>query len=224
MSLASRDEPTTSRKRRVTPSDWAVLGFTLLYIAGATPWALLRGNIEFLLYVAVMLLMIGLVAAIHLRVGLSREVLVGLSLWGLIHMAGGLMPVPEGWPIHGDKRVLYSLWLIPDYLKYDQLVHAFGFGVTTWVCWQGLCAATGVRRPTVGLLLLCAAAGMGFGAVNEVVEFIATLSVPETNVGGYANTGWDLVANGVGAAAAVTLIAVGNRKAAKEEQRASAMS
>ena len=40
--------------------------------------------------------------------------------------------------------------------------------------------------------------GMGFGALNEVIEFAATLTVPETNVGGYRNTGWDLVSNLVG--------------------------
>ena len=49
-------------------------------------------------------------------------------------------------------------------------------------------------------------AGLGFGALNEVVEFAATLLVPETNVGGYRNTGWDLVANLFGATAAVSLI------------------
>ena len=29
----------------------------------------------------------------------------------------------------------------------------------------------------VGLLVLCAAAGMGFGAMNEVIEFAATILV-----------------------------------------------
>ena len=81
------------------------------------------------------------------------------------------------------------------------------------VCWQGLKAAI-VRRggqatPTFGLLVLAAAAGLGFGALNEVVEFVATLLVPETNVGGYRNTGWDLVANLVGATVAATAIWMG---------------
>ena len=40
---------------------------------------------------------------------------------------------------------------------------------------------------------------MGFGAANEVVEFIATRILPETNVGGYENTGWDLVFDLIGA-------------------------
>jgi hypothetical protein len=51
------------------------------------------------------------------------------SGWGLVHMAGGLIAVPETWPVNGEHRVLYSLWLIPDLLKYDHVVHAYGFGV-----------------------------------------------------------------------------------------------
>jgi hypothetical protein len=65
-----------------------------------------------------------------------------------------------------------------------------------------------IVKPTFGLLTLCVAAGMGFGAVNEVVEFAATLMLPGTNVGGYENTGWDLVANLVGCLAAATMISV----------------
>ena len=121
----------------------------------------------------------------------------------------------------GTNRVLYSLWLVPDRLKYDHVVHAYGFGVTTWVYWQGLRAALGGRhqrvRPTPGLMLLCAAAGLGFGALNEVIEFAATLLVPETNVGGYLNTGWDLVANLFGATVAVTASWISDRSTSPEE-------
>jgi hypothetical protein len=42
--------------------------------------------------------------------------------------------------------------------------------------------------------------------LNEIVEFAATLLVPETNVGGYLNTGWDLVANATGATTAALVI------------------
>ena len=175
----------------------------------ATGGAVTRGNFEFLIYIGVMIVLVGVVAAVHIRVHLTLPVLWCLSIWGLLHMMGGLVPVPETWAINGDIRVLYSLWLIPDRLKYDHVVHAFGFGVTTWVCWQGLRAAfadRGLVEPTFGLLVLCAAGGMGFGAMNEVVEFTAVLLVPETNVGGYLNTGWDLVANLSGTILAVGLI------------------
>jgi hypothetical protein len=66
-------------------------------------------------------------------------------------------------------------------------------------------------------MILSATAGMGLGALNELVEFAATLLIPETNVGGYMNTGWDLVANLVGAMIAATLIwAHGHARPAKE--------
>ncbi len=47
---------------------------------------------------------------------------------------------------------------------------------------------------------------MGLGAMNELVEFAATKLLPGTNVGGYDNTGWDLVANLVGCVIAAAAI------------------
>ena len=189
---------------------WPVAAFTFAYLVGALVIAAVRGNLEFLYYIAVMIGLIGTVWVVNRYVGLTAGVLWGLSLWGLAHMAGGLLLAPSGWPVSADSRVLYTLWLIPDRLKYDHVVHAYGFGMTTWVCWQGLRAAIrrrgGIVAPTVGLMVLSATAGLGFGALNEVVEFVATLAMPETNVGGYLNTGWDLVANLFGATVAVTLI------------------
>ena len=88
--------------------------------------------------------------------------------------------------------------------------HAYGFGLMTWICWQGIGTAFRQRgvdvEPTWGLLILCVASGMGFGAANEIVEFIATITLPSTNVGGYENTGWDLVANFVGCVIAAIAI------------------
>lgn len=186
---------------------WPVAAFTGLYLAAAAVGAVVTGNSEFIFYIVVMLVLLVVVGLVHLRVRFTNSLLWALSIWGLAHMAGGLVPVPESWPIDGKIRVLYSLWLIPERLKYDQVVHAYGFAVTTIACWQALRVALAARtneaptavRPTFGTLVLCAAAGMGFGAFNEVIEFAATLAMPETNVGGYVNTGWDLVSNMTGA-------------------------
>jgi hypothetical protein len=199
------------------PFPRGVVAFTALYLAAAIVAAVAVRNREFVFYLGVMFVLIAVVAVLHRRIGLSAGVLWGLSLWGLAHMAGGLVPVPESWPINGNIRVLYSWWMIPGVLKFDHVVHAFGFGVTTCLCWEGLQAALravngdALVQPTLCLLTLCAAAGMGFGALNEVVEFIATLTMPETNVGGYQNTGWDLVANLAGSIVAVLLIRARNR-------------
>jgi hypothetical protein len=186
--------------------------FTALYLLASVCGAILTGNREFVFYLVVMLLLILGMVVVHRRVGFSRGVLWALSVWGLAHMAGGLVPVPASWAIDGGQFVLYSVWIIPERLKYDQLVHAYGFGTTTVVCWQGLQfivrpQSAGHRvQPTLGMLTLCAAASVGFGACNEVVEFVAKLTIPNTNVGGYENTGWDLVANLVGAVAASAII------------------
>jgi hypothetical protein len=189
----------------------SVVVFTLGYIVLAAILAFLGGNREFVFYIIIMFVLFGAISAVNAKVGLSVGLLWCLSAWGFLHMAGGLVPIAEGLPVEGPNRVLYSLWLIPGYLKYDQLTHAYGFGVTTWLCWQALSSGLakgghGVVKATPGLLVLCTAAGMGLGALNEVVEFFATLGLPSTNVGGYENTGWDLVSNLVGCSLAALLI------------------
>ncbi|MEC9373674.1 MAG: hypothetical protein VYC34_07510, partial [Planctomycetota bacterium] len=57
-----------------------------------------------------------------------------------------------------------------------------------------------------------AAMGMGLGATNEVIEYAATLLVPETNVGGYVNTARDMVWNMIGSALAAALVVVRSRQ------------
>ncbi|CAN5812117.1 hypothetical protein BH11VER1_BH11VER1_03950 [soil metagenome] len=188
-----------------------LFAFTLAYMVLSIAMAINAGNKEFIFYIVVMLVLIGAVSLMHTRVHLTSGLLWALSLWGLLHMAGGLVPIPSWLPADGEHAVLYSLWLIPHRLKYDQIVHAYGFGVTTMICWHvlhhGLHDLTGHKPyPTFGLLVLCMAAGMGFGALNEIVEFIATLTMPSTNVGGYENTGWDLISNLVGSLLAALLI------------------
>jgi uncharacterized membrane protein YjdF len=157
-----------------------------------------RGNAEFLFYGAVMIVLAGIVIALDRRVRLSNLALLGLVVWALLHLAGGNVPVGES--------VLYS-WRPIEWLpKYDQVTHFFGFAIATLVAWECLAFAISQRagaapRPTWGLLAGAGLIGMGLGALNEVVEFAAHLTLPETNVGGYENTGWDLVSNLTGCVA-----------------------
>jgi uncharacterized membrane protein YjdF len=188
-----------------------LIAFSALYMLVSIVVATLQGNTEFVFYIVVMVVLITSLALVHKRVVFSSGVLWGMSFWGFLHMAGGLVHMPKALTQDGSQPVLYSWWIIPELLKYDQIVHSFGFGVTTWVCWQILRSniekQTGkTPEPTFGLCLLSAAAGMGFGALNEVVEFIATMTIPETNVGGYINTGWDLVFNLLGCSVVAFII------------------
>lgn len=200
------------------PGTMGVFAFVTAYMLPATAFAVWQVNFEFMFYVVVMFVLAAIVGTVHYRVNFSTGLLWALAVWGLLHMAGGLITIPESFPIGGDIHVLYSLWLIPNVLKYDQLVHAYGFGSTAWACWQCLRSILASSlpsskvihseriRPTLGMMTLCGAAAMGFGAMNEVVEFTATMMMPDTNVGGYVNTGFDLVANLVGVVIACTLI------------------
>jgi uncharacterized membrane protein YjdF len=214
---------------RFSPAILAAAGFTALYFVIAMATAIGQNSTEFVFYGLVMILLIALLLAAHLRVRFSAGLIWCMAIWGLLHMAGGLMPVPPDWAQgEGQSAVLYSLWLVPmgvesGWLKYDKLVHAFGFGVMTWLCWQALRSAVAQRtgqqlRPSAGLLLLCVMGSMGFGALNEIIEFLAT-RLTATNVGGYLNTSLDLVANLVGAAVAAAWLGWSGRASRKQAFR-----
>jgi putative membrane protein len=193
------------------PGERGVALFTGAYVLAFTAWFLIRGNYEFVVYVITMLILIALVGRSLRSAEYPLSMLWALSLWGLLHMAGGGVPVGES--------VLYSAQVVPlsppdgewTFLKYDQIVHAYGFGVTAWVLWHLMRRHYPVLDGTWTIYVYPALAAMGLGAVNEIIEFIAVLSVPETNVGGYVNTALDLVFNAAGAVAAMLIVAVTRR-------------
>ena len=192
------------------PAEKAVGLFTLAYVLGFTVWFLFIGNYEFIVYIVTMAILIGLVA-FSLRVAeYPPAMLWALSVWGLAHMAGGGVPV--------DGSVLYNLRLLPliesgevFILKYDQVVHAWGFGVTAWVLHHLLTRHFPETRGTWTAVTYPAFAAMGLGALNEIIEFTAVLAVPDTNVGGYYNTALDLCFNGAGAVIAMVLVSAFGR-------------
>lgn len=151
-------------------------------------------------YLAVVSVMMVVVTRLQVRFQLGAGVLWALSVWGLAHMAGGIVPLSGG-------RILYNASLVPHLVRYDQAVHAFGFGYATVACGRVLRTWLPGDPATGGPAVLAALAGMGVGALNEVVEFLTTLVVAETHVGGFQNTGWDLVFNLLGATVAASWLA-----------------
>lgn len=165
-----------------------LLGFGVYYI--------MQMNYEFIIYLTVVLAAAGAIGATHKRVGYSRLLLWGLSFWGMLHMGGGAFYI-------GPVR-LYELILIPlsdklPIFRYDQFVHIWGFAMTTLLCWELLRGYLGEKKPGFALWLIVAMAGLGIGAVNEILEFFVTLVVPESGVGDYINTSLDLIADIIGA-------------------------
>ena len=172
--------------------------FTLAYVAAFTLWFLSIGNWEFILYILTMAGLIALVGLSLAKAAYPVPMLWALSLWGLLHMAGG------GVPVAGSA--LYNLVLLPlvtvgdsVILKYDQVVHAWGFGVCAWLLHHLLVRHFPASRGTWTAFMYPLLGAMGLGAVNEIIEFSAVLAVPDTNVGGYVNTALDLCFNALGA-------------------------
>jgi len=184
-----------------------ILTTTLAYIAGFAGYYFLTGNSEFIWYIAVMLGFVLFITATIKQTRFSPAMLWALSLWGFLHMAGG------GVVVNGNVLYAFVFWPIVvngDFalLKFDQFVHFYGFAVAT-VAMFYLLKPFARRGATDGrVLLLAVLAGMGLGALNEIVEFIAVVTFPHTNVGGYFNTGLDLVFNMGGAVVAAGLLFV----------------
>ena len=186
--------------------EWLLVIFNLAYVLAYGFYYLSIKNYEFLWYVLVLVFFALLVVATLRKTNFDYIVLWGLSLWGFLHMSGGGLIVP------GTGRVLYALEVFRFFnigdtyvLKFDQVVHAFGFGVTTLVAYQLL--KPRIKNMHKGLLYgLCVFIAMGAGALNEIVEFLAVVLATETGVGGYFNTGLDIVFNGIGSLIAVVFI------------------
>lgn len=184
---------------------WFLIGFTLLYILAFTTYYVSIGNYEFLGYVFVLAFFFLLVLFTLEKNKFDSFILWGLSIWGFLHMSGG------GIRIKGD--VLYNLHLIDlinsgeiYILKYDQFVHCFGFFIATLVVWHLLKPYLNKDSSHKVIYPLVVLGGMGLGALNEIIEFVATIIIPGTNVGGYVNNALDLVFNTIGAIIAVILI------------------
>lgn len=191
------------RRRTLFPP--GLVFFTVAYMVVCSVMAFRQGNGEFLVYSGSMVVFILIVMHLHTRVRLSNATLWMLSVWGALHMLGGTVPIPESVSESETARhVLYAFRPAAWLPRYDQLIHAYGFFTASIAAWECLRKGLGAR-PGIGLSASAALIGVGLGAINEVLEFGVTLFVENHGVGGYENTGWDLVSNAVGATAAAVV-------------------
>lgn len=184
---------------------WIIVFFTLAYVIAYSIYYASIKNFEFLWYILVLVFFFTLIFFTIHKTKFDYLILWGLSIWGLLHMSGG------GLIINGD--VLYNLQIIHLFnigdtyvLKFDQIVHVFGFFITALVAFHLLKKQTKGKPNWTLIYVASALISMGLGVVNEIVEFIATVSVKNVNVGGYYNTALDLIANAVGAFLAIFLM------------------
>lgn len=165
-------------------------------------WAVVGIDGRVWAYLVVVTVLTAIVAMTDRIVGFTSGALLLLVATGCGHLAGGLLPGPDG-------GVLYDRWLITGVLRYDQVVHVLGSAAGTVASWQLLGTWLDLSRtPARGQAVMAALAGLGKGAINEVLEFLASMRVPGTYVGGYTNTGWDLVFDVVGVTAAACILVI----------------
>lgn len=168
--------------------------FVAVYLVAFGAWSAARGDRRFLAYLVVVG---GLGLALrraHAGARFSPALCGALAACGLAHLCGGLLPSPiQGTP------VLYETWLVPELVKYDQLVHFATSAVLTVALWQLLGRwVDPARCGAWARALLAVLASLGWGGLNEAFEFLSALRF-ENYVGGLDNTGWDLVFNAFGA-------------------------
>ncbi len=172
-----------------------LINLALIVVFGAL--FLARLNYEFIIYVGVIIFFLCLMGISIKKVDYTLGSLVGLTVWSALHLAGGGVVIGEG--------RLYDMMLIPlsekyPIWRYDQLVHLWGFGASTLVMFSLLAGA--LKKPMVNpvaLGIVLVMSGLGLGALNEILEFVVSICVPESGVGGYMNTSLDLCADLMGA-------------------------
>ena len=169
----------------------------LAYYVVLVAYGVATGSAQVVFYALFVALGAVIVGWLYVSVRLSALVLWGLAAWGLAHMIGGLVAI--------DGRVIYEWSLGGGQMRLDKVVHFFGFGFSALAGYELVRASVGEQASSRAIAIIAFFLGLGVGAVNETVEFLITLLPAESNVGGFSNTGWDLVANTAGAAVAAIL-------------------
>jgi putative membrane protein len=192
----------------LTKSQKLLLLINILIVGGFGWYYLQSANYEFLAYAGTIAL-VAIVLFGTLRWSrFSSGIILGVTIWGLLHMLGGSVMTSDG--------VLYAWRIFPFFdggdpagelyiLKYDQVVHGFLYGVVGLMFYHVLRNVIGIKTHGWLIAVIAMFAGAGFSIINEIIEFLAVVNLPETGVGGYYNTVLDLVFNFGGAIIAVTI-------------------
>ena len=165
-----------------------LIGVTVLYVGVWTAYGIATDTGGVYAYLVWMVCAVVLLMYVDGPARFSTHVLVLLCIVGFCHMAGANLYV--------SGVILYrQVWF--GFIRYDHLVHVFGLGTAGLVVWEAtrrmLTADDGMRAAVVVIL-----GANAVGAVIEIGEYLASLTLPEVRVGAYANNMQDLIANLLG--------------------------
>ena len=189
--------------KTLTKPQWTLLIINIISVFYFGNYYLQAANYEFLAYALTIIVVIGLLYATLQKTKFPTHIIAGITLWALFHMMGGSVQTTDG--------VLYAYKIYPFFdgggdfyiLKMDQVIHAALYGVVGLMFLHLLRTSIGIKTHTVFIAFVAIFAAAGFSILNEIVEFLAAVNLPETGVGGYENTVLDMIFNLSGAAIAV---------------------
>ena len=163
-------------------------GVTMMYVAVWTVYGIAADTGPVYANLVWMVCAVGLMMYVDGPARFSTHVLSLLCIVGFCHMAGGTLYI--------SGLVLYKqTWF--GFIRYDHLVHGFGLGAAGLAVWEAtrrMLTADGDVRAAVVVIL----GANAIGAVIEIGEYLASLTLPEVRVGAYANNVQDLIANLLG--------------------------
>jgi putative membrane protein len=174
----------------------------IILLLSFTVHFMIIGSYEFLLYAVTLFILIYLIEMSDKFFNYSNLAKGGFTVWLLLHLAGG------GLKIAGTR--IYDIILIDlikapyHILKYDQMMHMLSFFVMTLFVYSIILSISDKKANKWVIILIAFLGGLGIGAINEVIEFVAVIFFDAAQaVGDYYNTALDLVFNTIGALAAV---------------------
>jgi hypothetical protein len=188
-----------------TKGQLGVILFSLLYLVLGGVYFMRDLNHEFIIYVAVIVVIFGAVFATLRYTKFPVWMLWLLSIWGLMHVAGGVVPTPDG--------VLFAYKIYPFLdaggdmyiLKYDQVVHAYLYGLVAVMSLHTLRIIFGVVGHNFLVNLAAVMISLGISGMNEIMEFLIAINLERHGIGGYENAMLDLIFNLGGATVAVAV-------------------
>lgn len=188
----------------------ALIVFTLGYLILGSIYFIQNFNIEFVIYVVVIVIILGGVLVTLPKTKFPIWMLWLLSVWGLMHVLGGAVETPDG--------VLFAYRIFPlidnggefYILKYDQVVHGYLYGVVAIMSHYLLRTKLMVSGHNITVFLFAVLAALGISSLNEIMEFIISMNM-QNGVGGYDNTMLDMCFN-LGGALVATWVYLSMKK------------
>lgn len=180
-------------------TSWALWIFNATYLFWGGAFFLQDVNLEFVIYVAVIIVIIGGVLLTVHHTKFPPWQLWLLSVWGLMHVLGGAVVIDGG--VLFGYRIFPFLDMGGDFyiLKYDQVVHGYLYGVVAVMSYHLLRQSFKTVGQSWLLASFAVLASLGISALNEIMEFLIAVSIEQNGVGGYENAMLDLIFNLSGA-------------------------